>query len=373
MAIRVDEIEVSGRGAVDLDRDRILVLRHQGGERHAFEELYRRYHRRLVAYCERRVGDRHVAEELAQEAFIRALRALPTFGGERRFYPWLVVIAQRLCIDHHRRNGRVEPAAEVDTGAVDADHDALWASVDHHHLAVAIERLAPRHREVLGLREQRGWSYQQLASHLDVPVTTVEALLHRARKALRREYAAVAGEDAGRLAAFGGLAALLVRSKSWLAALRAEQVAPAVAAATFAGVAVLGFTAVPDPGPAAPDAPVDVSTASPASADLAPAPGTGADAANPASGAPVMTAPAPTTTSPTARPAGRPTPALEVGPVAVFADEEGQAYVDEAVEAMPVVVDLGVVRLGVDPADLLGLTVEPDDDTAPTDTAGAPG
>ena len=94
MAIRADEIEVDRRGAVDLDRDRLLVLRHQGGERHAFDELYRRYHRRLVAYCQRRVGDEHVAEELAQEAFVRALRALPTFGGERRFYPWLAVIAQ---------------------------------------------------------------------------------------------------------------------------------------------------------------------------------------------------------------------------------------------------------------------------------------
>ena len=105
MAIRAEEIDdVSGR--VDLDRDRVLVLRHQRGEADAFDELYRRYHPRLVLYCRRRGGDPHVAEELAQEAFLRALRAMPQFGGDRRFYPWMTVIAGRLCIDHHRRSAR---------------------------------------------------------------------------------------------------------------------------------------------------------------------------------------------------------------------------------------------------------------------------
>jgi RNA polymerase sigma-70 factor (ECF subfamily) len=364
MAVRVDEIDGSAFGAVDLDRDRLLVLRHQGGERHAFDELYRRYHHRLVRYCQRRVGDEHVAEELAQEAFVRALRALPTFGGERRFYPWLAVIAGRLCIDHHRRNGRVEPSAEVDPGSVEADHEALWASVDHLHLAAAVERLAPRHREILELREQRGWSYQELAAHLDVPLTTVEALLHRARKALRREYAAVAGEDAGRLAAFGGLAALLLRSKAWLGALRAEQVAPAAAAlAAIAGVAAIGASITPEPDLPPLDVPIVVTASSsdePSAVPLAPGdPSVAAEATGPAGLPPVgATAPGPAAGE-------RPAPAFEVGPVAVFADEAGQRYVDESVEAMPVVVDLGLMRLGVDPANLLGVTVEPDGSTAP--------
>ena len=63
-----------------------------------------------------------------------------------------------------------------------------------------------------------------------------------------------------------------------------------------------------------------------------------------------------------------PTPAVALGPVAVFADPAGQAYVDEQVEHMPVVLDLVVVRLGVDPATLLGLDVEPDRPLAPGDT-----
>lgn len=371
MAIRADEIDIDSAGAVDLDRDRVLVLRHQRGDVAAFDELYRRYNQRLVAYCHRRVGDRHAAEELAQEAFERAFRAMPRFAGERRFYPWIVVIAQRLCIDHHRRSARVEPAADIDVGSVDADHDALWESVDHRHLAAAVERLAPRHREILELREQRGWSYQHLATHLGVPLTTIEALLHRARKALRREYAAVAGEDAGRLAAFGGLTALLVRSKAWLAALRAEQVAPGVAAAALAGVAVLGVAAIPDDDPPPADAPVvvtDVSGASPTTATVA---AVDDGAAAPAAPAAVpATSPAPPSTTATATSLVRPEPAVEVGPVAVFDDEAGQDYVDATIEAMPVVVDLVVLRIGLDPANVLGTAVEPDG--SPDPDTGAP-
>ena len=190
MAIRADE--------VDLARDKDLVERYQAGDPTAFDDLYQRYFRRLRQFCLRRVGDPHEAEELAQEAFTRALRALPAFAGERRFYPWMTVIAQRLCVDHHRRLWRITPEPDVDPGLVtDDDYSALYAESDLTYLGAALERLAPRHREILHLREQEGLSYQQIADRLDVPVTTVEALLHRARKALRREFTAVGG---GRLA-----------------------------------------------------------------------------------------------------------------------------------------------------------------------------
>src|SRR3982750_4446701 len=106
MALRLDDI--------DLDRDRALVERFQSGDAAAFDELYRRYFSRLRRYCEKRVGDPHEAEEVAQEAFVRALRAMPGFAGDRRFYPWMTVIAQRLCIDHHRHSA---PAAAAGAGA----------------------------------------------------------------------------------------------------------------------------------------------------------------------------------------------------------------------------------------------------------------
>jgi RNA polymerase sigma-70 factor (ECF subfamily) len=239
MAVRADLVAVRGPAdGVDLERDRDLVLRYQGGDDDAFDELYRRYFGRLRGYCQRRVGDRHTAEELAQEAFLRALQAMPRFAGDRRFYPWMTVIAHRLCIDHHRRNARVEPAPEVDPGAVEQDHADLFAAPDRAQLVSALDRLAPRHREVLDLREVHGWSYQHIADHLDVPVTTVEALLHRARKALRREFLSVAG--GGRIAALpvvgwavAGVAKLRTRAAS-----ASQLVAPAAATVAAVGLAV---------------------------------------------------------------------------------------------------------------------------------------
>jgi RNA polymerase sigma-70 factor (ECF subfamily) len=180
MALRADD--------VDLGRDRALVVRFQGGDGDAFDDLYRRYFDRLRRFCERRVGDPHEAEELAQEAFVRALRAMPGFAGERRFYPWMTVIASRLCVDAHRRRQRSTPVADVELGSVELDVEDLFAEVDRGHLQQALGQLAPRHREVLDLREYHGWSYQRIAEHYDVTLGTVEALLHRARRALRREF-----------------------------------------------------------------------------------------------------------------------------------------------------------------------------------------
>jgi len=139
VALRVEDI--------DLAADRELVERWQAGEHDVFDDLYRRYYSRLTSYCRKRVGDRDTAEEIAQEAFVKALQALPRFAGERRFYPWMTVIAQRLCIDHHRRSARVEPVAEIDLGVVDADHDSLFAAVDRDHLSLAMAQLARSGKE----------------------------------------------------------------------------------------------------------------------------------------------------------------------------------------------------------------------------------
>jgi RNA polymerase sigma-70 factor (ECF subfamily) len=72
-------------GTVDLARDRDLVERCQGGDRSAFEELYHRYHRRLFHFCLRRLHEPYEAEDAVQESFAKAWRAMPRFGGERRF------------------------------------------------------------------------------------------------------------------------------------------------------------------------------------------------------------------------------------------------------------------------------------------------
>jgi RNA polymerase sigma-70 factor (ECF subfamily) len=170
-----------------------LVEQFQAGDSAAFDELYRRYRDRLERFCLKRVGDRHSAEEVAQEAFTRALSAMPRFAGERRFYPWVTVIAARLCVDHHRRTARVEPAATLDLGSVDGGQDAVLTAVDAALIVKAMDRLGLRHQEVLRLREMEGWSYQRIADEYGVNIGTVDALLFRARRALRREFEAVGG------------------------------------------------------------------------------------------------------------------------------------------------------------------------------------
>ena len=251
MALRVEDI--------DLAADRELVERWQAGEHDVFDDLYRRYFNRLRSYCRKRVGDRDTAEEIAQEAFVKALQALPKLAGERRFYPWVTVIASRLCVDHHRRLGRVRPVEELDPGIVDGDHGARLAFLaDVDNLDRAMQRLGPRHLEVLELRERSGMSYAAIAEHLDVPQSTVEALLFRARKALRREFMAVSGE--GKLAAIPVLGAVLRRisaARDRLAELMPSlsQLGSPIAAGAVAAVlsaAPMASTAVPAAVPASP-------------------------------------------------------------------------------------------------------------------------
>lgn len=237
MALRLDD--------VDLVRDRALVERFQEGDTAAFDTLYCRYFARLARFCQKRVGDPLEAEEIAQEAFARALRALPTFEGERRFYPWMTVIAGRLCVDAHRRRGRSEPSSQVDLGVVEGGQEKIVDAVDVQILATALGRINARHREVLDLREHQGWAYQDIADHYGVTLGTVEALLFRARKALKREFMAVIGGDRDWAAlplvggGFGRLASLKAKIEGWSAGVLPALSGPAVAAA-LAVTAVTG-------------------------------------------------------------------------------------------------------------------------------------
>ncbi|MBA3653882.1 MAG: RNA polymerase sigma factor [Actinobacteria bacterium] len=243
MALRADD--------VNLRRDRALVESFQSGDSRAFEDLYRRYFQRVYRFCLKRVGDPHEAEELAQEAFSRAYSAMPRLTGERRFYPWLTVIASRLCVDHHRRSSRVTPSDTVELGVVDGGQQAIVDQVDRDLLAAAMARMVPRHREVLQLREEEGWSYERIAGHFGVRVGTIDALIFRARKALRREFTALAGPDS-RLAGLPVAGYLLRR----MASLRhrfdgvAGQAVPMLAAGAMSIAVVVGSVAAGGSGDA---------------------------------------------------------------------------------------------------------------------------
>ncbi|MCL4421877.1 MAG: RNA polymerase sigma factor [Actinobacteria bacterium] len=194
---------------VDISRDRRLVEYCQAGNQKAFDELYARYHERLYRFCFRRVRDVHDAEDITQEAFARAWKALPCFGGDRRFYPWLSVIAANLCTDTMRKRGRTVPTSSLDqsgngftgsSASAESSEDVVMAAEDAAMAGQAFHRLNDRHQKILSLREGSGWSYQKIAEYEGVEITAIETLLWRARQALKREYESLSN---GTRAAFG--------------------------------------------------------------------------------------------------------------------------------------------------------------------------
>ncbi len=197
---------------VDLVRDRVLVEQAQAGDCTAFDDLYQRYYQRLYRFCLRRLRDTHEAEDVAQEAFARAWRALPNFAGARRFYPWLSVIASHLCTDVQRRRRRSTPVAELHQQNVasteDGGEELVLAAVESEMVARAFGQLSDRHQRILSLREGSGWSYQRIADHEGVGITAVETLLWRARQALKREFATITGNDGKAAGVVGGLLSL---------------------------------------------------------------------------------------------------------------------------------------------------------------------
>ena len=346
MALRVDD--------VDLGRDRALVERYQAGDAAAFDELYRRYYHRLERFCRKRVGDAHEAEEVAQEAFARALSAMPRLNGERRFYPWVSVIAARLCVDTHRRRGRTTPSAEIDLGEVDGGQERILEAADLDLLRRAMNNLGPRHREVLDLREREGWSYQRIADHYDVSLGTVEALLFRARKALKREFSKLGGERGGFVAGLPVLGWLGRRVAAWRD--RLEAMAPNLAplaghmsmavvvgsAAVFAGTHVHGHTTQVRPTEVQAAAPA---AATPAAAAPATAATGAAESARSSSTASQSVARAAPAVAPAAGPATRPLITVETRSATVGSSDESSTYASDA----PVSHNDGHLVAGLDP------------------------
>lgn len=337
LAVRADD--------VDLIRDRSLVELCQAGDERAFADLYERYYQRLLRFCVRRVGNVHEAEEITQEAFARAFTAMPRFAGERRFYPWLTVIASRLCIDSHRRVARTEPSAEIDPGLTEGGQQQIVDNVDIAYLAQAMHRLGPRHREVLTLREAHGWSYQQIADHYNVTLGTVEALLFRARKALRREFVALAGEESrfGILPVVGLALRGLYGLKARLSDLSSNALPVAAAGAASIAAVAGGLALTHD-------------TATPTARPVVPQVVRAADVSIPVVATPVVAATDTSllpTTDVLADPVG---PAVPNGPAVV----SGNAAAGRAQAANdPSTVDVGGFQMSTNLADILGLLKAP--------------
>ena len=227
------------------ERDGALVARHQAGDGEAFAELYARHSTRLSRFCHRLIKDPHLAEDIAQEAFLRAFAAAHRLDDGRRFYPWITVIARRLVIDHVRSNARLRPHADLDTSAMapaQPIEDEVVRRIEDDGVRTALGRVRPRHREVLRLRDWDDLSYTAIADELGVTPSAVPPLLHRARAALRREYLLSEGPRALLLHLLA-LWALVRRLRNRVAAWSNWLPDPGAMAGPVAG-AVLGVSAL---------------------------------------------------------------------------------------------------------------------------------
>ncbi|MFE1576835.1 RNA polymerase sigma factor [Streptomyces fradiae] len=168
--------------------DGLLVVRCQLGEREAFRELVAVWHTPLWRYVRGLVDSPHLADDLAQEAWVAVVRGLPRLRQPERFAPWLFTIARRTVTDHLRLAYTApETAMEEATTAV-AD-DELGGVLTTLQIQAGLAALPPLEREVLILFHLEDLSLASCAEVLGVPAGTVKSRLHRARRMLRSHLA----------------------------------------------------------------------------------------------------------------------------------------------------------------------------------------
>jgi len=171
--------------------DEEIVGHVQKGDTRPFAELVERYQNAVYGMALRFTGAPGDAEDVAQEAFLKAFRSLPSFMGEAGPSTWLYRIAYNLCIDwlrKHRRPDRrsssMEESAEPSDGRVDLEAGVI-ASEERERVRTALAELDEKYRSPIEMLYYQKMSYGQIASVLDIPEKTVETRLYRARKLLR--------------------------------------------------------------------------------------------------------------------------------------------------------------------------------------------
>ena len=182
-----------------------LVRAYRSGDVHAFEELHRRYVASIYRLVRRKLGDALLAEDIAQETFMKALRMMDRVDDSFNFGGWVHTVARNLCYDELRRRQR-DLRAE---GSEEDDDDQLaklpstsrsFDPVDvqesnelRRQVWKVAQRLPEKYRLVLTLRELQDLSYRQIARTLKMSESAVETLLYRARLRFKEEFIATEG------------------------------------------------------------------------------------------------------------------------------------------------------------------------------------
>ena len=184
-----------------------LLAKARGGNLFAFEEIVKRHQRRVYAVAFRIVRRHDVADDVTQEAFMRAHRALPSFDLTRPFGPWIARIAANLAVNHVRSPRAREqglPESHAETRAPDPDPLAgVLEQEASAALSRALDRLPAEQRSVFVLRVMEDMSYREIAEALDLSLGTVMSRLSRAREKLRVTLSPYLGSSAARRAGSG--------------------------------------------------------------------------------------------------------------------------------------------------------------------------
>ena len=195
----------------DREVDQQLVERAQKGDRRAFELLVTKYQRKLARLLSRLVRDPAEVEDVTQEAFIKAYRALPSFRGDSAFYTWLYRIAINTAKNYLVAMGRRAPTStgfdhEEAEGFEDAeqlrDNATPEGELIGKQIAAtvnrALEQLPEDLRTAITLREIEGLSYEEIANVMNCPIGTVRSRIFRARESIAAELRPLLGTDENR-------------------------------------------------------------------------------------------------------------------------------------------------------------------------------
>ena len=184
----------------DRDIDRQLVARAQRGDKRAFELLVEKYQRKLARLLSRFIRDPAEVEDVTQEAFIKAYRALPAFRGDSAFYTWLYRIGLNPAKNYLMAMGRRAPTStEVEAEEADGFEEGeqlrdintpeslLLSNEIAKTVNAPIEQLPQELRTAIQMREIEGMSYEDIAKAMDCPIGTVRSRIFRAREAIAEQ------------------------------------------------------------------------------------------------------------------------------------------------------------------------------------------
>jgi RNA polymerase sigma-70 factor (ECF subfamily) len=184
----------------DREIDRQLVARAQRGDKQAFELLVEKYQRKLARLLSRFIRDPAEVEDVTQEAFIKAYRALPAFRGDSAFYTWLYRIGINTAKNYLMAMGRRAPTS-TEVEAEDAEgfeegeqlrdintpESVLLSNEIARTVNATIEQLPEELRTAIQMREIEGMSYEDIAKAMDCPIGTVRSRIFRAREAIAEQ------------------------------------------------------------------------------------------------------------------------------------------------------------------------------------------